>query len=406
MKGIPMNLRTAGLTASITVLSLAAAACGSSSTTSTPLSLSSGSSVTSASASSSAAASSASATVNPAKATSLTAFGGMNGLIAAAKKEGSLNVITLPADWANYGNIIKDFTAQYGIKINSANPDGSSQDEINAVNQLKGQSRAPDVLDLGTSFAINADASHLLAPYEVASWSQIPASAKAADGTWFDDYGGYIAIGYDSSKVKDPPTSFADLLKPEYKNEVAINGDPTQASAAFSAVFAAALANGGSFNNITPGIEYFQKLHQEGNFVPVKAGPSTVESGQTPIVIWWDYLEESEVAKSLPSWKVVIPSDATYAAYYSQAISATAPHPAAARLWEEYLYSVTGQNLWLEGSARPIELPSLVSANTVNQNAFKALPPVPGGTLTFPTNAQLTAAKAVVSQKWAAATGG
>ncbi len=340
-----------------------------------------------------------------ATATDLTQAGGMSALVAAAKKEGTLNVITLPADWANYGNIIKDFEAKYGIKINSENPDGSSQDEINAVNQLKGQSRAPDVLDLGTSFAIDAASSGLLAPYKVASWNSIPASSKDANGDWFDDYGGYIAIGYDSSKIKDAPTSFKDLEKPEYKGKIAINGDPTQASAAFSAVYAAALANGGSLDNIKPGIDYFAALHKSGNFVPVKGGPSTVESGETPILIWWDYLQASEVAATNPNWKVVIPSDAHYAAYYSQAISKSAPHPAAARLWEEYLYSVTGQNLWLQGAARPIELPTLVSDKTVDAAAYSKLPAAPAGTVTFPTTAQMTAAQKVVSSSWATAIG-
>ncbi|MGN6792751.1 MAG: ABC transporter substrate-binding protein, partial [Streptosporangiaceae bacterium] len=121
------------------------------------------------------------------KVTSVAQGGGMKALIAAAKKEGELNVITLPANWANYGNIMKDFTAKYGIKINDANPDGSSQDEINAMVQLKGQSRAPDVLDMGTAFAIKADQQHLLAKYEVAAWNDIPAAEKSADGTWYGD---------------------------------------------------------------------------------------------------------------------------------------------------------------------------------------------------------------------------
>ena len=246
--------------------------------------------------------------------------------MAACKKEGTLNVITLPANWANYGNIMKDFTAKYGIKINDANPDGSSQDEINAMQQLKGQSRAPDVLDMGTSFAIKADQAGLLAPYKVATWTAIPANTKASDSTWYDDYGGYVAIGYDSAKVKVPPTSFKDLLKPIYKNQVAINGNPTQASAAFSAVYASALANGGSLSNIEPGIQYFKKLHQVGNFVPVTAGPTTVQSGQTPIVIWWNYLLASEIFSVVPMFKIVIPTDAHYAAYDSQAISKTAPN--------------------------------------------------------------------------------
>jgi putative spermidine/putrescine transport system substrate-binding protein len=338
-------------------------------------------------------------------ASSLSAAGGMSALVKAAKKEGTLNVITLPADWANYGTIMKDFTAKYGIKINDANPDGSSQDEINAMQQLKGQSRAPDVLDMGTAFAVKADTSGLLAPYKVASWGNIPASSKASDATYYADYGGYVAIGYNSAKVTDPPTSFKDLLKPEYKNQVAINGNPTQAGAAFAAVYAAALSNGGSFGNIGPGVAYFKKLHQSGNFVPVTASAATMESGQTPIIVWWDYLLASEVGPGVKGLKIVIPSDSHYAAYYDQAISKTAPHPAAARLWEEYLYSVTGQNLWLEGKARPIELPTLISDKTVNQTAYKALPPAPSTTLTFPSIAQQNKAETIVSQQWPSVSG-
>ncbi len=337
--------------------------------------------------------------------TSAADAGGQDALVAAAKSEGQLNVITLPANWANYGNIMKSFTAKYGIKINSANPDGSSQDEINAVKQLKGQNRAPDVLDMGQSFAIGATKDGLLAPYKVASFDQIPAAAKDADGHWFSDYGGFVSIGYNPAKVTTPPTSFADLLKPDYKNMVAINGNPTQAGAAFAAVYAAALANGGSFDNIGPGIDYFKKLKAAGNFVPVTGSASTVQQGQTPILIWWDYLQESEVASQVPGWKVVIPKDATYAAYYAQAINATAPHPAAARLWEEYLYSPEGQNLWLDGAARPILLDQLVKDGTVDKAAYAKLPQAPEGDVKYPTDAQQTAAKAVVSQQWAAATG-
>ncbi len=340
-----------------------------------------------------------------ATATSAAEAGGINALVTAAKKEGQLNVITLPANWANYGTIMADFTKKYGIKINDANPDGSSQDEINAMTQLKGQSRAPDVLDMGTAFAVKADQEGLLAPYRVATWTDIPASSKAADATYYADYGGYVAIGYNSSKVTTPPTSFADLLKPEYKNEVAINGNPTQAGAAFAAVYAAALANGGSFSNIAPGVAYFKKLHQAGNFVPVTASAATMESGQTPIVIWWDYLLASEIGPGVPGLKIVIPTDAHYAAYYDQAINKNAPDPAAARLWEEYLYTTTGQNLWLEGKARPIELPTLLSTNTINVTAYKALPPAPSTTLTFPTQAQQAAAETIVSQQWPSVSG-
>ena len=269
-------------------------------------------------------------------------------------------MITLPADWANYGTIMKDFTAKYGIKITDANPDGSSQDELNAIQQTKGQSRAPDVVDVGTAFAVKGQTAGDWAPYQVATWSDIPAASKEASGQYYADYGGYVAIGYDSSRVKTPPTSFKSLLTGPYKNMVALNGNPTQAGAAFAGVYAAALANGGSFANIAPGVAYFKQLKQAGNFVPVTGSASTMESGQTPILIWWDYLLASEVGAKYKNLKIVIPSDAHYAAYYDQAISKSAPHPAAARLWEEYLFSAEGQNLFLEGGTRPIELPALV----------------------------------------------
>jgi putative spermidine/putrescine transport system substrate-binding protein len=338
-----------------------------------------------------------------AKVTHLTASGpdSFANLVKAAEKEGQLNVITLPSNWANYGAIMSDFSKKYHIHISDAIPEGSSGQEIQAVETEKGQSRAPDVVDVGTAFAVEGATDHLWAPYEVQTWSDIPANAKDTNGDWYADYGGYVAIGYDPSKVKIAPTSFASLTNPAYKNMIALNNSPTTAGAAFAAVYAASLANGGSFSNILPGIKYFAHLKAIGNFVPTAiGGPSTVENGTTPILIWWDYLLASEVKPVVPGFKIVIPSDSSFASYYDQAISATAPDPAAARLWEEFLYSTQGQNLWLEGYARPIELPTLVSAGTVNKTAYSALPPAPAGALTFPTQSQDAAAEALITADW------
>jgi putative spermidine/putrescine transport system substrate-binding protein len=338
--------------------------------------------------------------------TSAAACGGQSALVAAAEKEGHLNVITLPSNWANYGAIMTDFTKKYGIKINDENPEGSSQDELNAIKQLKGQSTAPDVVDVGSSFAVTGEQDGDWAPYEVSTWNDIPAAAKAGNGDYYADYGGYVAIGYDTAKVKVAPTSFKSLLNPIYKNEVAIDGNPTETGSAFAAVYAAALANGGSLSNIAPGVSYFKQLKQVGNFVPVEGTPATVQSGQTPILIWWDYLLASEVSPVDKNFKIVIPTDAQYAGYYDQAVSKYAADPAAARLWEEYLYSTTGQNLWLEGAARPIEMQSMISAGTINKTAEAALPAVPGsGTLELPTTAENTTAENVVAQQWPSVAG-
>ena len=343
-----------------------------------------------------------------ATATSAAALGGMDALVTAAKKEGSLHVIALPRDWANYGALLDGFTKKYGIKIESESPDGSSQDEINAVTSRKGQSRAPDVLDLGSSFALSAAQQGLLAPYKVSTWSDIPAGQKDTAGDWYNDYGGYISIGCDASRVKICPTTFKDLLNPEYKGQVALNGNPTQSGSAFGGVYAAALANGGSFDNIQPGLDFFAELKKDGNYTPVESTPATVETGETPISIDWDYLNAGYAAEFKSKgldWKVSVPSDGQYAQYYSQAINKDAPHPAAARLWEEYLYSTEGQNLWLQGYARPAEMTAMQTAGTLDETAAAKLPKVTG-TPTFPTDAQQTKAKDVLSQGWGKAVSG
>jgi len=324
----------------------------------------------------------------------------MDALVKAAQKEGTLNVIALPPDWANYGAIIDAFSKKYDIKVQSDQPDAASQDEINAADQLQGTDRAPDVFDLGQSVALaNTDK---YAPYKVATFGDIPDQFKDPNGTWVNDYGGYMAIGYDSSVVPDV-TSVKDLLKPEFKGKVALNGDPKQAGAAFSGVVMASIANGGSADDIAPGVDYFKKLKDAGNFLPVDPTSATIESGQTPVVIDWDYLNAAETAK-LPSWKVVVPEGAVVAGYYFQAINKDAPHPAAARLWEEFLYSDTGQNLWLAGGARPVRADAMVSAGTIDKTKYDALPTV-SGTPVIPTNEQTEKMAAYLADNWAKAVG-
>ncbi|MFH8341635.1 ABC transporter substrate-binding protein [Streptomyces sp. AM6-12] len=343
-----------------------------------------------------------------ATATSAADFGGMDALVKAARKEGSLHIIAVPRDWANYGAIIDAFQKKYGIKIQDESPDGSSQDEINAVTSRKGQDRAPDVLDLGSSFALSAAQQGLLAPYKVTSFGDIPAGQRDPQARWYNDYGGYISIGCDAGRVKVCPTTFKDLLKPQYKGQVALNGNPTKSGSAFGGVYAAALANGGSFDDIQPGLGFFAKLRKSGNYTPVESTPATVEKGETPISIDWDYLNAGyadEFKSKGLDWKVVVPSDGQYAQYYSQAITKDAPHPAAARLWQEFLYSTEGQNLWLKGYARPALMTSMESAGTLDKTAAAKLPEVTG-TASFPTEAEQSKAKTVIAQGWGKAVSG
>ena len=335
-----------------------------------------------------------------ATATSAADLGGLDGLVAAAKAEGQLNVIALPPDWANYGAILKAFGDKYGITVNSAQPDAASQDEINAATQQKGKSTAPDVFDLGQSVALANTA--MFAPYQVATWADIPEHLKDADGRWVNDYAGFMSIGYDSAKVPDV-TSVDDLLKPEFAGKVALNGDPTQAGAAFSGVVMAALSQGGSADDIAPGVEFFGKLKQAGNFLPVDPTPATIQSGQTPVVIDWNYLNGVQSEK-LPSWKVIVPPNAAVASYYYQAVNADAPHPAAARLWQEFLYSDEGQNLFAHGGVRPVRADQMITAGTLDREALAKMPAIDGPT-TILTEGQTKAATQYLADHWATAIG-
>ena len=339
------------------------------------------------------------AQTDAATATSVEDFGGMEGLVAAAQAEGTLNVIALPRDWANYGEMIDDFAAEYGITIDEAQPDANSQQEIDAVNQLAGTDAAPDVLDLGANVALaNTD---LFAPYKVQAWDAIPENLRDPEGLWVSDYTGFMSIGCDVGRVALPAT-VADLLKPEYNGMVALNGDPTTASAGFHGVVMAALANGGSADDIAPGIEFFKQLNEAGNLLPVDPTPATIASGQTPCVIDWEYTNaaQTDALAGQIDWQVGIPSDAPpVAAYYIQAINADAPHPAAARLWQEYLFSDEGQNTWLRGYARPVLQEKLIEDGTIDQEALDKLAEVSGSPVVL-TQEQLAAGQELLTANW------
>jgi putative spermidine/putrescine transport system substrate-binding protein len=334
------------------------------------------------------------ATTSPwATATSASSQGGMDALVKAAQAEGTLNVIALPPDWANYGAIISAFSAKYGIAVNSANPNGGSQDELNAIKTLG--KRGPDVIDVGTSYGPKNLS--LFAPYQVSTWNDIPSTAKEPTGLWYEDYGGYMAIGYDSAKVP-AITSINDLLGPAFRGKVALAGVATASNQAVNSIMMVSLANGGSLDDISKGVDWFHTLKQKGNWVPSKGTTATVKAGGTPVLFEWDYLSQNHV-HDVPTWKIWLPTGQVIGSYYEQAISKTAPHPAAARLWEEYLYSAEAQNFFLKGGARPIEVAAMNSAGTIDKDALAALPPV-NGTAVFMSDAQGAAASAYLAAHW------
>jgi putative spermidine/putrescine transport system substrate-binding protein len=333
--------------------------------------------------------------------------GGMKALIAAAKKEGKLNDIALPDDWANYGGVIAAFKKKYGIDFARDNPSGSSAAENQAIVSLKGDPRAPDCVDVGPSFAVAGTAAGLYGRYFVSTYKTIPRAMKDTRGFWTGDYWGAVSIGYNGNLVQNVPRTFADLAKPEYKNKVAINGSPLTSNSAVAVVLAASLANGGSLGNVGPGIDYFARLRKSGNYIPVETTPQTVASGQTPISLDWDYNNLAYV-KEFPAakWKITLPSDGVYGGYYCQAINATAPHPFTARLWQEFLFSDQGQILYLKGFAHPARFTDLVGRKVVPKALLTALPSAAiYNKVKFASQGQLTKAAAQIKAEWSSKVG-
>ncbi len=324
-------------------------------------------------------------------------------LVAAAKAEGELTTIALPHDWCNYGEVIEGFKTKYGITVNELNPDAGSGDELEAIKANKDNKgpQAPDVIDVGFAFGPQSKDEGLIQPYKVSTWDSIPDEVKDPDGYWYGDYYGVMSFMVNKDVITgDAPQTWADLQKDEYAASVALSGDPRTSNQAILAVQNASLANGGSLEDPSAGLKFFADLNSKGNYVPVIANNALVARGETPIRVTWDYnaLAGADSFEGNPPVEVVVPTDSRIAGVYVQAISAYAPHPNAAKLWMEYLYSDEGQLLWMKGYCHPIREADLRARNAVPEELAAKLPDVSGAV--FPTVDQLVKGKEVITSQW------
>ncbi|MEH6776242.1 MAG: ABC transporter substrate-binding protein [Cereibacter changlensis] len=332
----------------------------------------------------------------------------MDELVAAAKAEGMLTTIALPHSWCGYGEVIAGFKAKYPeITVNELNPDAGSADEVEAVKANKGNTgpQAPDVVDVGLAYGPAMKEEGLLQPYKVSTWDEIPAEIKDEEGYWYGDYYGVMSFIVNKDLVENTPTDWADLLKPEYAAQVALAGDPRASNQAILGVLAAGLSTGAEAGEAAgkAGLDYFAEMNKAGNFVPVIGKAGTLAQGATPIVVAWDYNAlawEDELAEN-PPVEIVVPKTGVMAGVYVQGISAYAPHPNAAKLWMEYLYSDEGQNLWLKGYCHPARFNAMVADGKVPQELIDALPPAASYEAAyFPTLEEVDANKAAVTAGW------
>lgn len=325
-------------------------------------------------------------------------------IAAAAKEEGQVNLIALPDTWANYKGVLDTFKAAYGIEAPVATPDASSADELTAVQTLAGQADMPDALDIGPSFVQQAQDEGLITTYKTTNWEEIPDSLKGANGEWVGSYYGLLAIATNKTLVPNVPKSYADLLKPEYKGMVTLNGDPREAGAAFAAVVAASLANGGSYDDIMPGIEYFAKLKAAGNLQTIDVTEAALLSGEVPIALDWTYnfpAVQEQLKEVGFEMDVVVPSDGFYGSYYAQMPVANGPHPCAAQLWMEHITGDAGALEYLKGGAIPARFGAMQAAGVVPEELLANLPTAEQiASISFPSAEQTEAMKAQLTENW------
>lgn len=326
-------------------------------------------------------------------------------IIANAQEEGAVRLMAYPETWANYAGHFEGFTEKYGVEIISDSPDASSAEELQAVQNLRGQSTQPDVLDLGYSFVNPAVEQGLVEPYKPSNFDSIPDNLKDPDGNWIGAYYGVISVGIDRSRVENIPTTFEDLKKPEYAGLIALPGDPRQGASAIASVFAASLANGGNLDDIEPGIDFFAELDDLGNLVSVSDAASAMTTGEAAIIFDWNYNwlgREEQLEADGVDFEYVVLEDGVFGNFYGQPVTIGSPQPNAARLWVDWLTSDEGAEQYALGGAIPARFTELAEAGKLSDEALASLPDAEiVEQVELPNAEQGDAANQVIATQWA-----
>lgn len=296
-------------------------------------------------------------------------------LVAAAKKEGAVNSLGMPDNWANWKDTWAQITQKYGLVHQDT--DMSSGQEV-AKFEAEKSNASGDIGDVGQSFGPIAVRKGVTQAYKPTTWDDIPAWAKDADGHWVVAYSGTISFISNNKLVKDPPKTWGDLLKGNYKVTVGEVGVSAQAN---SALLAAAIANGGNEKNLQPAYQLFAELAKQGRLSMTDANIANMEKGEVEVALLWDFTSLSYRDKIDPSqFTVSIPVDGSVSAGYSTLINKYAQHPNAAKLAREYIFSDAGQINLARGYARPIRsnvvLPKDVTDKMLSPEQYRNAKPI------------------------------
>jgi putative spermidine/putrescine transport system substrate-binding protein len=291
-----------------------------------------------------------------------------------AKKEGEVNSVGMPDSWANWGETWSEVTNKYTLK--HSDTDLSSAEELAKMESEKENATA-DIGDVGMSFGPIAEQKKLTIPYKTSYWDEIPDWAKDDNGDWVVGYQGTIAFMTNKELVDNPPKSWDDILKGDYKITV---GDVQRGTQNQMAVLAAAMAFGGDESNIQPGIDFFVKLAKQGRLSLTDAKPANIEKGEVEVALVWDFNAlgyAEQINRS--QFDISIPTEGSVVSGYATIINKYAKHPYSAMATREYILSDEGQVNLAKGFARPIrdvELPKEVAEKMVPKEQYKKAKPI------------------------------
>jgi putative spermidine/putrescine transport system substrate-binding protein len=326
-------------------------------------------------------------------------YSGEKALYEAAKKEGMVVSFDTGPTWANWAAEFAAFKKRYP-EVEIVYNDIGSAATVVALDKSRNRPQADTAYYFAAS-GIDAVAKNVVAPFKPVNFDKLTPVFRDPDGKWFTIHTLTVAFVVNTKLVKNVPQSWADLIKPEYKNTV-VYLDPRSTGVGQVVAFAANFAMGGDMGNVQPGLDYFAKLHQSGNVLRVLGTTPYAQFVKGEIPIWISYENDGLKAKYTDGLgdavAVVIPKEASAAAPYAISLVEKGPNPSAGKLWLNFIMTDMGQGIFAQGFVRPsvpgVKLPDSVA------DKLPAAPQV------RPLDVKAAAArKADIDKGWAAATG-
>jgi putative spermidine/putrescine transport system substrate-binding protein len=259
----------------------------------------------------------------------------------------------MPDDWANYGEVRKQFAAKHGFQFQHQDTDMSSLEEITKFDAEKNNPKAM-MADIGMLYGPLAEKRGVVPNYLPPNATALPAGFKAGTGGWIATFVGVPAIVVNTDVIKTLPRSWADLAKPEYAGKVGAI-DPTKSGTAATSFLSWVYASGGDETNMAPGTDLAKKI--VANFAAAEGNAQTLEKGEVPIQIKYDYNCNAAAAKVKEKGinaEVVIPGVSIYAPSALMLNKYHINKMDAAKLFMEYVLSDEGQEIFAKFGARPI----------------------------------------------------